>query len=73
MKIAKKIIAPIVIGLILCVLLGIYFGNIITIEISAVTIAVGVIIFAVVGMIIAVVVQRILEVYGGEEDDLSKY
>ena len=73
MKDMNKMIAPIVIGLILCIFLSVYLGVILAIGLNFVTFILGVGILALIGVVIAMVIQRIDEINGGEEDDLSKY
>ncbi len=70
----KKFVAPIVIGILLCLY---YFGILfaLTLEGSS-TILIGVftlIVVVLITVVIYVVKERIDEIKGGEEDDLSKY
>lgn len=73
MKHMNKMIAPIVIGLILCIFLAIYMGVILAIGLNLLTFILGAGILALIGVVIAMVIQRIDEINGGEEDDISKY
>ena len=73
MKHMNKMIAPIVIGLILCIFLAGYLGVILAIGLNLLTFILGVGILALIGVVIAMVIQRIDEINGGEEDDISKY
>lgn len=73
MKHMNKMIAPIVIGLILCIFLAIYMGVILAIGLNLMTFILGAGILALIGVVIAMVIQRIDEINGGEEDDISKY
>ena len=73
MKHMNKMIAPIVIGLILCIFLAIYLGVILAIGLNLLTFILGAGILSLIGVVIAMMIQRIDEINGGEEDDLSKY
>ena len=69
----KKKIAPIVITVLMLLYYGFYFGVIITVLPLVWKIVCGVIpiLFGIV--MIYVCIQRLKEIEGGEEDDLSKY
>lgn len=69
----KKKIAPIVVTVLLLVYYGLYFGLIIWSLPTALKIIVGVVPLLLGVTTIYVCVQRIKEIDGGEEDDLSKY
>lgn len=73
MKHMNKMIAPIVIGLILCIFLAIYMGVILAVGLNLLTFILGAGILALIGVVIAMVIQRIDEINGGEQDDISKY
>lgn len=69
----KKKIAPIVVT-ILCVLYyGLYFGLLITVVPFWLKIICGVAPLALAAGMIYVCIERLKEIDGGEEDDLSKY
>ena len=69
----KKKIAPLVITILVIIYYAVYFGILITIVPFKLKILLGIIpaVFAVV--MVSVCVQRMKEIDGGEEDDLSKY
>lgn len=69
----KKMIAPIVVTVLLVVYYLLYFGVIAALLGGIWKVVLGIVplIFAIV--MIGVCVQRIKEIQGGEEDDLSKY
>lgn len=69
----KKKIAPIVITLIMILYYIFYFGLVIAIAPSIWKILLGVFPVLLIGAMIYVCVQRIKEIDGGEEDDLSNY
>ena len=69
----KKKIAPIVITAILLIYYGIYFGVIISLLPTIWKVIVGVIPLLIGVTMIYVCIQRLKEIDGGEEDDLSKY
>ena len=70
----KKMIAPIVVTVIILLYYLLYFGVIIFfIDIFIIKLAFGIIPLALGAVMIGVCVQRIKEIKGGEEDDLSKY
>ncbi len=70
----KKLIAPIVIGILLCLY---YFGIVFALTLEGISsIIIGiltVVVILLIGVVIYVVKERIDEIKGGEEDDLSKY
>lgn len=70
----KKIIAPIIITIIMIAYWVIYFGVLIRV-VDNVTIKVLLAVIPVIlgATMIGVCIQRINEIKGGEEDDLSKY
>ena len=69
----KKMVAPIVVSILMILYYIIYFGFLMSLLDGIFKYAFGIIpiIFAV--MMIKVCVERIHEIKGGEEDDLSKY
>jgi hypothetical protein len=69
----KKMVAPILISILMVLYYVIYFGFIIRYLDGILKILVGIIPLALSGVMIYVCVQRINEIKGGEEDDLSKY
>ncbi len=70
----KKKIAPIVITVIMIIYYCAYFGLMITvIDSLIIKILMGIIPLALSGTMIYVCIQRINEINGGEEDDISKY
>ena len=69
----KKMIAPIVITCLVIIYYVIYFAVIISLIEGVLKFLLGVIPFAFAVAMIYVCVQRINEIQGGEEDDLSKY
>ena len=71
----KKMIAPIVIAVIMIIYFILYFVFIINvIKPTLLFIILGAVIpISIIGVIIYVALQRIEEIKGGEEDDLSKY
>lgn len=70
----KKMIAPIIIGIIAIIYYLFFFFILMEMPISWLTkILFGVIPIAIIVAIIIVVISRIKEIKGGEEDDLSKY
>lgn len=70
----KKMIAPILVSICFIIYLLLYFGFLIyLIPNVVVKIFVGIIPAVIFGVIIFVCIQRIKEIKGGEEDDLSKY
>ena len=69
----KKMIAPITITIIFLVYFIVYFGFIITQIEGILKILFGIIPLALAMVMIYVCIQRIKEINGGEEDDLSQY
>ena len=69
----KKKIAPIIITVIIILYYGIYFGIMMVYIKGALKILLGIVPAVVAGAMIYVCVQRIKEIEGGEEDDLSQY
>ena len=69
----KKLIAPIVITVLLLLYFLIYFGFLVAILPGILKIPFIVIPLALAGVSIYVCVERIKEIEGGEEDDLSQY
>ena len=69
----KKMIAPIVVSILMILYYLVYFGFLITLLEGIWKYALGIIpiVFSIV--MIKVCVERIKEIQGGEEDDLSKY
>ena len=69
----KKMIAPIVVSILMIVYYVIYFGFLISLLEGIFKYVLGIIpiIFSIV--IIKVCIERIKEIQGGEEDDISKY
>lgn len=70
---SKKKIAPIIITVFLLIYYCAYFGIIISVLSPVLKIVVGIVPAILGGMSIYVCSQRIKEIDGGEEDDLSKY
>ena len=69
----KKMIAPIVITVIVVLYYLLYFGVLLYFLPLILKILFGIIPFLLGGVMIYVCVERIREIKGGEEDDLSKY
>ncbi len=74
----KKIIAPIVVGVLVCTYLCLYLIGVFFIDLSLggtaiLTLVFSAIIIASIFVMIYVVKQRVDEINGGEEDDISKY
>ncbi len=70
----KKMIAPILVTVFLIIYCGLYYGFFIyLIPIVFLKILFGVIPVLLLGVLIYVCIERIKEIKGGEEDDLSKY
>ena len=69
----KKKIAPIIITLIVVLYYTLYFTLIIFAVPGILTIIFGIVPLLLAGLMIYVCVQRMKEIDGGEEDDLSKY
>lgn len=73
-KYINKIIAPIIISLLMIVYVAFYFTILIyTIQFLYLKILFGIIPIALIGAMVYTLIQRIKEIKGGEEDDLSKY
>jgi fatty acid desaturase len=69
----KKKIAPIVITIIVVLYYILYFTLVIFAVPGILTIIFGIVPLLLAGLMIYVCVQRMKEIDGGEEDDLSKY
>ena len=69
----NKMIAPIIITIIIVLYFFLYFGFIISFLNGFWKILLGIIPLALAAVMIYVCVQRINEIKGGEEDDLSQY
>ncbi len=69
----RKMIAPIVITVIVILYYSLYFGVLIHLINEAWAAALFIIPLLISGVMIYVCVQRIKEIKGGEEDDLSNY
>ncbi len=71
----KKIIAPIIIGAVLCLyFLFVFFYVIPIVELNLISIAISLIGgIMLIALTLYVVKQRLDEIKGGEEDDISKY
>jgi hypothetical protein len=69
----KKMVAPILISILIVLYYVVYFGLIISYLDGIWKILLGIIPLALSGVMIYVCIQRINEIKGGEEDDLSKY
>ena len=69
----KKMIAPIVITILVVLYYITYFAFIISLVGGIFKILLGIIPIVISGVMIYVCVERIKEIEGGEEDDLSKY
>ena len=73
-KYINKIISPIIISLLMIVYVVFYFTFLIyTIQFLYLKILFGIIPIALIGAMVYTLIQRIKEIKGGEEDDLSKY
>ena len=70
---SKKMIAPIVITVLVVLYYIIYFGVLIYLIPGVFKVIFGIIPIIFAGLMIYVCVERIKEIKGGEEDDLSKY
>lgn len=66
-------IAPIIITILFIIYFIVYFGVIVTQIDGVLRILFGIIPLALAAVMIYVCIQRINEIKGGEEDDLSKY
>ena len=69
----KKMIAPIVITVLLVLYYVVYFGFLITLLEGVWQYILGIIPIILSALLIAVCYERIKEIKGGEEDDISKY
>ena len=69
----KKMVAPIIITIVFVLYLVIYFAVIINTVSGIMKILLGVVPLALAAVMIYVCIQRINEIKGGDEDDLSKY
>ncbi len=69
----KKMVAPIVVTVLMIIYYVVYFGFLITVVDGIFKILLGIIPLAFAGVMIYVCIERIKEIKGGEEDDLSKY
>jgi hypothetical protein len=69
----KKMVAPVLISILIVLYYVVYFGFIISYLDGIWKILLGIIPLALSGVMIYVCIQRINEIKGGEEDDLSKY
>ena len=69
----KKMVAPIIITIVFVLYLVIYFAVIINTVSGIMKILLGVVPLALAAIMIYVCIQRINEIKGGDEDDLSKY
>ncbi len=70
----KKMVAPIIITVLVVIYFILYFGVLIALIDNAVVRILLAIVPALLGVtMVGVCVQRIKEIKGGEEDDLSKY
>lgn len=69
----KKMIAPIIITILFVLYFVIYFAVIISEVTGIMKILFGVVPLALAAVMIYVCIQRINEIKGGDEDDLSKY
>ena len=69
----KKMVAPIIITILFVLYLVIYFAVIINEVTGIMKVLLGVVPLALAAVMIYVCIQRINEIKGGDEDDLSKY
>ncbi len=69
----KSCIAPIVITIIITLYLVLYFGMLVIILPEICKYALLIIPLGIVGILLYVCIERIKEIRGGEEDNLSKY
>jgi hypothetical protein len=69
----KKMVAPILITILIVLYYVLYFGIIISYLDGLLEILLGIIPLALSVVMIYVCVQRVKEIKGGEEDDLSQY
>ncbi len=70
---SKKMVAPIVVTVLMIIYYVVYFGFLITVVDGIFKVLLGIIPLAFAGVMIYVCIERIKEIKGGEEDDLSKY
>ena len=71
---AKKMIAPVVVTVAVLLYFGFYFGWLISlVESKAAKLLLGIVPALLGAVMIGVCIQRIKEIKGGEEDDLSQY
>ena len=69
----KKMLAPIVVTVILIVYYFIYFGVLLSFLEGGVKYVLGIIPLVFCIVMVKVCIERVKEIKGGEEDDLSKY
>ena len=69
----KKMIAPIVVSIIIVVYYVVYFGVLLALLDGLWKYALGIIPLLLSAVMIKVCIERIREIKGGEEDDLSQY
>ncbi|MBP5608012.1 MAG: hypothetical protein J6X66_07070 [Lachnospiraceae bacterium] len=69
----KKMIAPIIITVVVILYYVLYFGFLISVVPGIFKLLLGVIPLVFAGVMIYVCYERLKEIEGGEEDDLSKY
>ena len=69
----KKMVAPIVVSVLMILYYVIYFGFLISLLEGIFKYALGIIPIIFSGVMIKVCIERIQEIKGGEEDDISKY
>lgn len=69
----KKMIAPIVVSIIVILYYALYFGILISLFEGVWRYFLGIVPLALAAVMIKVCIERINEIKGGEEDDISKY
>lgn len=69
----KKMIAPIVITVLSVIYYAVYFGILISMLDTVWRYVLGIIPIVLSALLIIVCIERIKEIKGGEEDDISKY
>lgn len=69
----KKMVAPIVITILIMLYFLIYFGILISLLDGIWKILLGILPLLLMAVMLYVCIQRIKEIKGGEEDDISKY
>jgi hypothetical protein len=69
----KKMVAPIIITILAVIYYFLYFGILMILIDGYLKLLLGIIPLALAAVMIYVCIQRINEIKGGEEDDLSKY